>query len=211
MLQLRREPDIVHSHRTSQIMLLLIIGLIVFLGIHAINLINPGLRQQMIDKRGRGTWRVVYSIIALVGLVLIIIGYGQARMDPTWLWFPPAGLRHLALIITLVAFVRAAATYVSRIRIKSKLGHPMYAGIKAWALAHLLANGSLADVLLFGSFLAWAIAGFAIQRRRDRAAGVVRPAGTFAGDALTIVAGVVVWAVFVGFLHTWLIGVSPLP
>ena len=192
-------------------MLLLIIGLIVFLGIHAINLINPGLRQQMIDKRGRGTWRVVYSIIALVGLVLIIVGYGQARMDPTWLWFPPAGLRHLALILTLIGFVLVAAAFVPRNRLKAKLGHPMYAGVKIWALAHLLANGSVADVLLFGGFLAWAIAGFAVQRRRDRAAGVIHPAGTMTGDITTIAAGLVTWAIFAMFLHTLLIGVSPMP
>lgn len=192
-------------------MLLLIIGLIVFLGIHAVTLFNPALRQQIIAQRGRIAWRAIFSVISLAGLVLIIYGYGQARMNPTNLWFPPAGLRHLALILTLIAFVLMAATYVPNNRIKAKMGHPMYLGIKTWALAHLLANGTLADVLLFGSFLAWAIAGFAVQRRRDRTAGVIRPAGTLSGDIMTIVAGVVVWAVIVMFLHTWLIGVSPLP
>lgn len=192
-------------------MLILVVGLIVFLGIHAINLIKPGLRQQMIASRGLGTWRAIYSILALLGLVLIVYGYGQARMDPTWLWYPPAGLRHLALILTLIGFVLLAAAFVPRNRLKAKLGHPMYAGIKIWALAHLLANGTLADLLLFGGFLAWAIAGFAVQRRRDRAAGVTYPAGTLGGDITTIVAGIIVWAVFAMFLHTMLIGVSPMP
>lgn len=192
-------------------MLLLIIGLIVFLGIHAVTLFNPALRDQIIAKRGRNTWRAIFSVISLLGLVLIIYGYGQARMDPTHLWFPPAGLRHLALILTLIAFILVAGAYVPGNRLKAKMGHPMYLGIKTWALAHLLANGTLADVLLFGGFLAWAIAGFAVQRRRDRAAGVVRPAGALSGDIVTIVAGIIAWAVFVMFLHTWLIGVSPLP
>lgn len=192
-------------------MSLLIAGLVIFMGMHSIALFAPAARNNFKTQLGAGGWKVVYSIISIIGLALIVVGYGQARMAPVWLWMPPAGLRHLALLLTLIAFVLLAASYVPGNRIKSRLGHPMYASVKVWALAHLLANGSLADVLLFGSFLAWSIAGFAISRRRDRASGVQRAAGTLKSDLVTIIAGVISWAIFAMFLHTVLIGVSPMP
>ena len=192
-------------------MALLIIGLVIFMGMHSAALFAPAARDNLHKKLGAVAWRGLYSIVSIVGLVLIIMGYADARMNPVWLWMPPAGLRHMALLLTLIAFILLTASYVPGNRIKSRLGHPMYASVKVWALAHLLANGSLADVLLFGSFLAWAIAGFAISRRRDRAAGVTRPAGSIKGDIITVIAGVVSWAVFAMFLHTVLIGVSPMP
>lgn len=192
-------------------MTLLIAGLIIFLGIHSLKLFAPARQASLSVRFGTGTWKVIYSIVSVVGLLLIIKGYADARMNPIWLWMPPAGLRHLALLLTAIGFVLLAAAYVPGNRLKAKLGHPMFAAVKIWALAHLLANGSLADVLLFGSFLAWAIAGFAISRRRDRTMGIQRPAGTLSADLITIVIGLVSWAVFAMFLHTMLIGVSPMP
>jgi uncharacterized membrane protein len=192
-------------------MSLLIAGLVIFLGIHSSALFAPAARDNFRNKLGDSLWKVLYSLVSIAGLALIVIGYGQSRMDPVWLWYPPVALRHIALLLTLIAFVLLAATYVPGNRIKAKLGHPMYVAIKTWALAHLLANGTVADVLLFGGFLAWAIAGFAVSRRRDRVAGIQRTAGTMKGDILTVVAGIITWAVFAMFLHTVLIGVSPMP
>jgi uncharacterized membrane protein len=120
-------------------------------------------------------------------------------------------LSHLVLLLTVPAFILLAAAYVPHNRIKAKLGHPMLAAVKIWALSHLLANGSLADMILFGSFLIWAIVGFAVLRKRDRIAGDTRAPGTGKADGITILAGLAGWVVFAFFLHTLLIGVNPLP
>lgn len=192
-------------------MALLIAGLLLFLGMHFTGIVADGWRQAMVKKLGPGRWKLLYAVISLVGLVLIVIGYGEARTNPVFLWAAPVWTRHLAMPLTLIAFVLLAATYVPKNRIKAKLGHPMLAAVKIWAFAHLLANGTLADVLLFGSFLIWAIAGFAVLRRRDRVNGVASTPGTLKGDAVTLAAGVIAWLIFAMFLHTALIGVSPLP
>jgi len=189
----------------------LIIGLLVFLGVHSSRLLAPEWRQAQVEQRGELVWKTVYSLIALSGLVLIVIGYGEARMNPVFLWNPPVWTRHLALLLTLPVFVLVAAAYVPGNGLRSRLGHPMVVGVKVWALAHLLANGTLADVLLFGGFLAWSVACFAVFRRRDRAAGVSRPAGTTRGNVITIAIGLLLWYGFAVYLHQWLIGVSPLP
>tara|TARA_R110002072_G_scaffold233478_2_gene391104 strand:+ start:2875 stop:3453 length:579 start_codon:yes stop_codon:yes gene_type:complete len=192
-------------------MLLLIAGLLLFMATHSISIFNPGLRNRMVASYGEKQWKLAYSIISIASFIMIIYGYGAARLDPVWLWQPPVALRHLALLLTVPAFVLLAAAYVPGNRIKAKLGHPMYVSVKIWAFAHLLANGTLADVLLFGSFLAWAIAGFAVSRRRDRLNQISRPAGTTSKDMVTVIVGLVSWAVFAMFLHTLLIGVNPLP
>jgi len=192
-------------------MLLLIAGLVLFMATHSISIFNLGLRDRMIASFGEKQWKLGYSVISIASFVMIIYGYGAARLDPIWLWQPPVALRHLALLLTVPAFILLTAAYVPGNRIKAKLGHPMYVSVKVWALAHLLANGTLADVLLFGSFLAWAIAGFAVNRRRDRLNKISRPAGTASKDIVTVIVGLVSWAVFAMFLHTLLIGVNPLP
>ncbi|MEX0739589.1 MAG: NnrU family protein [Pseudohongiella sp.] len=192
-------------------MALLIAGLLLFLGMHFTGIVADDWRQGMIRKLGANTWKLLYSAVAILGFVLIVIGYGDARTNPNWLWMAPVWARHLAMPLTLIAFILLAAAYVPQNRIKAKLGHPMLAAVKIWAFAHLLANGSLADVLLFGSLLVWAIAGFAVLRRRDRKNGVIRASGTLKGDMATIVIGVIAWAAFAMVLHTVLIGVSPMP
>jgi uncharacterized membrane protein len=118
-------------------------------------------------------------------------------------------MRHVAALLTAIAFVLLAAAYVPRNRIKSSLHHPMLLGVKVWALAHLLANGTLADLVLFGSFLAWAIVCFSAARRRDRAAGTRYLAGTMAGTLATLVVGLAAWAMFALWLHERWIGVRP--
>lgn len=188
----------------------LIAGLLLFLGPHATRIFAEGFRQRQIAAHGLRRWKGLYSLVSLAGLVLIVWGYGQARLDPVLLWQPPRGMRHAALLLTLIAFVLLAASDSPRNHIKAALHHPMLLGVKVWAFAHLLANGMLADVVLFGSFLVWAIVLYAVSRRRDRREGTVYPPGTLRGTVITLVAGVGVWLLFVFWLHSWLIGVSPL-
>lgn len=190
-------------------MLVLILGLVLFLGIHSMRLFAADWRATQIDRRGLLAWKGIFSIIAVLGLVLIIWGYGQARLTPTWLWVSPMWTRHLAALLTIPAFVLLAATYVPGTRIKARVGHPMLLGVKFWAIAHLIANGTLADLLLFGSFLAWAVALYVVSRRRDRLAGVRYPASGLSRDLIAIVVGLVGWVIFALWLHGPLIGVRP--
>ncbi len=191
-------------------MIVLILGLLIFLGVHSVRIAAPAWRDAMIARLGEGAWKGLYSIAAGVGLVLIVWGYGLARQDPVVLWFPPVWLKHLAVLLNLIAFIVFAAYLVPGGRFKAWLGHPMVLAVKTWAFAHLLANGTLADVLLFGGFLVWAVADYRSSRQRDRAAGPVRVAGPPRNDAIAVAAGVAIWGAFVWFLHEWLIGVSPL-
>jgi uncharacterized membrane protein len=151
----------------------------------------------------------VYSLLSIAGFVLLIWGYGLSRAAPVDIWQPPVFTRHLASLLTLPAFVLLAAAYVPGTRIKARLGHPMILAVKLWALAHLLSNGRLGDVLLFGGFLVWAVFDFRAARARDRQAALVRPAGSAARDVVAVVVGLAAWAVFAMFLHGWLIGVRP--
>jgi uncharacterized membrane protein len=191
-------------------MAVLILGIVVFLGMHSIQIVAPGTRDAMKARLGEGGWKGAYSIVSLLGLVLIIWGYGMARLDPVVLWTSPEGLKHLALLLNLIAFVLLGLFLVPSGRLKAKLGHPMVLSVKVWAFAHLLANGTLADLILFGSFLVWAIADFASSRRRQRAAGTVLIAGPPRNDAVAVLVGVLLWGFMVWRGHLWLIGVSPL-
>jgi uncharacterized membrane protein len=154
-------------------------------------------------------WKGVYSLLSAVGLGLIIWGYGLARAGDVVLWVPPLPMRHLAAALTLPAFILLVAAYLPGSHIKAKVGHPMVAGVKLWALAHLLANGNRADALLFGAFLAWAIADFIAARRRDRIAGRTYPVCCWTRDASVVAIGTLAWAVFAIWGHAWLIGVAP--
>jgi uncharacterized membrane protein len=190
-------------------MITLIVGLVVFLGPHSIGILAPQWRAAQIGRLGAHRWKLVYSAASLIGLALVIWGYGLARADSTVLWTASAPLRHVTELLAVVAFILVAAAYVPGTHFKSALGHPMTAGVGVWALGHLLSNGSLRDVILFGAFLAWSIVVFATRRRRDREAGVTYPPGHGKRDAIAIVAGVVVALVFARFLHGPLIGVRP--
>jgi len=191
-------------------MVVLILGLVVFLGVHSAQVVAADWRRAMLARLGEGPWKGLYSVVSAVGLVLIVWGYGLARQDPVVLWLPPDWLKHLALVLNLVAFVLFGAYLVPAGRMKARLGHPMLLSVKTWAFAHLLANGTLADVFLFGAFLVWALAAFRSNRLRDRAEGTVRVAGPPRNDAIAVAVGLLIWAAFVWFLHEWLIGVSPL-
>ena len=192
-------------------MALLIAGLILFLGAHSTRVFADDWRTRTMARIGEKPWKGLVTVISIVGFVLIVIGYGQARLNPVVLWVPPVWTRHLAILINLIAFISITAAYVPRNSIKAKFGHPMIAGVKAWATAHLIANGNLADVILFGAFLAWSIVDFRNSRRRDRANGTTYPSGTMGKNVMTIAIGTVIWAVFTLYLHVRLIGVAPLP
>lgn len=188
---------------------ILIAGLVVFLGMHSLHMLAPDFRERMIARTGLWPWKGIHSIVSIIGLALIIIGLGAARTQPHLLYAPPMWLKHLNALFTLVAFVLVAAAYVPRNHLKQKLGHPMLLGVKLWAFGHLLAAGYVHDVVLFGAFLVWAIADFAVSRRRDRNAGTQYAQGSLVGDALTATIGIAGWAIFAFLLHQRLIGVNP--
>ena len=190
-------------------MLIMIAGLIVFLGVHSVRIFAGGWRTAQIARMGALSWRGVYSLVSLAGFALIVWGFGMARLDPLVVWSPPTYMRHVAALLVLIAFILITAAYVPGNGIKARVGHPMLAGTKAWAFAHLLANGTLNDIILFGAFLVWAIALFAVSRRRDRAAGVTYPALGAGHTVLTVVIGALAWGLFAHVLHRMLIGVDP--
>ena len=189
-------------------MSLLILGLVLFLGIHSVSIIASDWRDAQVARRGEGAWKGLYSIASVIGFALIVYGYGQARQAPIVVYTPPTALRHLALLLMLPVFpLLMAPSFPGRIKTITK--HPMLLGTKLWATAHLLANGNLADVLLFGGFLAWAVADrISLKRRppRELRSGPARPAN----DLIIVGVGLAVYGVFLLWGHAWLIGVSPL-
>ena len=190
-------------------MTVLILGLIIFLGAHSTRIVADGWRTAQLKRLGEGAWKGIYSLISLAGFGLIVWGFSLARQQPVVLWTPPVAMRHVAALLTLIAFVLLAAAYVPRNAIKARLHHPMVLAVKTWAFAHLLANGTLADLLLFGAFLAWAVVCYIAERKRDRAALTQYPAGTAGGTAATVAVGIAAWVLFAFWLHGLLIGVRP--
>jgi uncharacterized membrane protein len=187
-------------------MIWFILGLALFLGIHSTRAFADGWRAATIARIGEGPWKAIYSVLSIAGFILLAWGYGQARQQLP-LWDPPAFMRHVTALLMLPVFVLFVAAYVPRNGIKAKVHHPQVLSVKLWAFAHLLSNGNLADVLLFGGFLAWAILSFTAARKRDRAAGKVYPAGTVQGTIACVITGLAIYAAFVMGLHAWLIGV----
>ena len=200
-------------------MTVLIIGLVLFLGIHFTRIVAEEPRARCIAKHGPNAWKGVYSLISALGLGLTVWGYGLARQSPQLLWAPLPGSAHIAALLTLIAFVLLAAAYVPNNGIKRAVGHPMMAGTAIWALAHLPANGTLADLLLFGGFFVWSVLGFLSARGRDQAAAqnageksvpVSLPPASALATSLTVGIGAAAWAVFAMWLHVLVIGVKPL-
>ena len=192
-------------------MLVLVLGLLLFLGVHSTRVVADGWRAATVARMGERPYKGVYSLVSIAGFALIVWGYGLARQHPVVLWgTPPVALRHVAALLTLVAFVLLAAAYVPRNAIKARLHHPMVLAVKVWAFAHLLANNTLADLVLFGAFLLWAVLDFRSARKRDRVEGTVYAEGTARGTVITVVVGALAWAVFAFWLHRVLIGVQPM-
>jgi uncharacterized membrane protein len=188
-------------------MTLLVIGLILFLGVHSLSIVNDALRNRLAGAMGEWPFKAVYGLISLIGLVLIIQGYSAARLDPTLVYAPPGGLRHLAMLLLVPIFPLLLAAYLPG-RISRTLKHPMLVAVKLWALAHLLANGMLHDVVLFGAFLAWAVADrISLKRRTPRKVPSLPATGM--NDAIAVVAGLALYAVTVMWAHQQLFGVAP--
>ncbi len=190
-------------------MTILLLGLLIFLGTHSVRIVADDWRSAQRARLGLQTWKLAYTLLSLVGFALIVWGFGLARRAPVVLWAPPVAMRHIAALLTLVAFILLAAAYVPRNGIKARLHHPMVLGVTIWAFAHLLANGTLADVILFGSFLVWAKLSYLAARRRDRAGGVSYPPGTTGGTVAAVGIGIAAWVLFAIWLHWVLIGVRP--
>lgn len=191
-------------------MLVLILGLVLFLGIHSLRIFADDWRGRQIARMGLMRWKVLYAAVAIAGFVLLCWGFGLARQQPVLLYVPPLWLRHLNALFTLVAFVLFIAARVPRNHFKAKLHHPQVLAVKVWAFGHLLATGMLHDVVLFGSFFVWAVVLFAVSRRRDRRNGTIYPPGTVKGTVITVVAGIVLWALFAFWAHNFLFGVNPM-
>jgi uncharacterized membrane protein len=192
-------------------MLVLVVGLVIFLGVHSVSIVAARWRTATVARLGERPWKGLYSLASGVGLALVIVGYGMARRDPVVLYTPPAALRHLALVVMLPVFPLLFAAYLPG-RIRAAAKHPFLLAVKLWAFAHLLANGMLADVLLFGAFLAWAVADRISVKRRsaDEAHEVTAAPPGAANDAIALIGGLAVYAVFIVWAHRWIIGVSPL-
>ena len=187
-------------------MLLLILGLVLFLGIHSVSIVSASGRNRLVQQLGEGPWKGLYSLVSLAGFVLIVVGYGAAREAPVVLYTLPNGFRHLAAVLMLPVFVLLLAAYLPG-RIQRAAKHPMLLAVKLWALAHLLANGTLADVLLFGGFLAWAVADRISVKRRGVTAPQAR--GSAVNDVIAVVVGLGIYVLFVVWAHAWLFGVRP--
>jgi uncharacterized membrane protein len=187
----------------------MIAGLILFLGIHSIRFIADPTRSAFIAKRGRGAWKGLYSLLSVLGFLAILKGYALARVEPTLLWASLAELKHLEFAMTLAAFVMLVAAYVPHNAIKAKLHHPMVLAVIFWALAHLLAKGTVAGVLLFGSFAAWAAMSLVFAIRRDSAEQVVYPPGRALPTLITLALGTAAWLGFAIWTHAAWLNVSP--
>jgi uncharacterized membrane protein len=190
-------------------MTLLILGLLLFLGIHSISIVAPSWRDAQVAQRGEKPWKGLYTIGSILGFVLLVYGYGLARQSPVVLYTPPTALRHVALLLMLPVFVLLFASSLPG-RIKTATKHPMLLATKLWATAHLLANGTLGDVLLFGGFLAWAVADRISLKRRPARPGPGSGPPKAVNDLIALVGGLVVYVVFLFWAHAWLIGVRPL-
>jgi len=210
-------------------MAVLIVGLILFLGLHSVRVVAEPWRARQQAALGEARWKMLYSVVSIGSLALVIWGFSLARVATPVLWVPPKALHSVTALLVLVAFVLLVAGYVPGTRIQAAVGHPVTLSAKTWSFAHLLSAGTLADVVLFGSFLGWSVVVFVSARRRDRAsfaaasaaatqakadsvtapAAKPRPQGTLARDAVAVVIGAAAWFVFRARLHEWLIGVRP--
>ncbi len=192
-------------------MIILILGLVLFLGMHSVRMVAPDLRARVIEQRGENAWKGIHTVVSLVGFVLIIWGYGMARFEGPILYTTPFWFGHITLLFMLVSFVVLMAAYTPPGRIKAAVKHPMLLAVKLWAFSHLLINGDLASVLLFGSFLVWAICDRISESRREKA-GISKPPepGPARNDLIAVGVGVVLYILFVWRLHEWLFGVPPI-
>ena len=194
-------------------MMVLIVGLILFLGVHLVPT-SPELRDGLKERIGEVPYKVIFSLLSLIGLVVIVLGYHKLQLHPgknPVLWEPPVWTRHIAVALMLPAMIFLVAAVIPS-RIRTAVRHPMLIAIKTWAFAHLIANGDLGAFLLFGSFLAFAVYDRISVKRRGAQGplGAAVPSSPI-NDVIVIVLGVALYAALLFAGHQWLIGVSPMP
>ena len=195
----------------------LILGLILFLGAHSVRILADGWRDQTIAAYGEKAFKGVYTLVAILGFYLLVVGYGEARLQPLVLWNPPIFTKHISMLLMLLSSILLIAAYIPRNHFKMRLKHPMVLSVKVWALSHLLANGNLADLVLFGSFLIWAVLNFRSARARDRAQVQNSDANEEAplkpnllASLIALFGGMGLWAVITFVLHAKVVGVAPM-
>ena len=191
-------------------MLIFILGLIIFLGTHSIRIFFEAWRIKQINTLGEKKWKGIYSLLSLIGFVLIIIGYSQAKLSNISIWNPPLWTWHITILLNLIAGILITASYVPNNAIKVKLKDPMILGVKTWAFAHLISNGTLVGIILFGSFLIWAIIDFNSCRTRKLSISSENIYSSSAMTAITLVIGVIVWAIILFYAHKQIIGINPI-
>lgn len=192
-------------------MIWLIVGLVLFLGVHSVRIVAPEFRQSQIEARGLNAWKGMYTAVSLLGFLVLVWGYGQARLDPVVIWVAPAWVSHVVLLAMLFAMIFLVASQVPAGKIKAAVKHPMLLAVKIWALVHLLANGDLASLFLFGGFLAWAVVDRISEKKRLQAGLTSNPvAGPIKWDLVSVVGGLALYVAFVIWLHRWFFGVSPI-
>jgi len=191
-------------------MAMLALGLVIFLGLHSTRIFAERGRAKAIARIGEGPWKGVYSLLSLIGFALIVWGFGRARGSAAALWTPPIWTRHATVLLMLFSLILIGAYIFKRSHVAVAVHHPMVWGIAIWAAGHLIANGSAADVLLFGAFFVWAVADLVSSYGRDARYGVAYPAPNWAATAGAIALGVVLWIALLGGLHLWLFGVAPI-
>jgi uncharacterized membrane protein len=191
-------------------MALLVLGLVLFLGVHSTRIFADSWRTSMIKRIGPGPWKGLYSLLSILGFVLIVIGFKQARAESLVLWTSPGWMKHVTALLMILAMTLFFAAYIPGNWFKARFHHPQVLGVKTWAVSHLLAVGVLADVVLFGAFLAWAVLAFVSARQRDRVNNTEYAPANPIGTTVSLAAGLVAWSVFAMLLHGPLIGVRPL-
>ena len=185
----------------------LILGLVLFLGAHSVSIVAPAWRDAMAARFGEWGWKALYAAVAIVGFVLMLQGYSATRLNPVVVWVPPAAMRHVAALLMLPVFVLLLSAYLPG-RIRAAAKHPMLLATKFWALAHLLANGMLADIVLFGALLAWAVADRISLKRRVARPIPGAPASKL-NDVIAVVGGLALYGLVAMVLHVRWFGVAP--
>jgi uncharacterized membrane protein len=188
-----------------------------FLGAHSVRIWADGWRNQTIEAYGEKAFKGVYALVSILGFYLLVVGYGEARLQTVALWNPPIFTKHISMLLMLLSSILLMATYIPRNHFKMRLKHPMVLSVKVWALSHLLANGNLADLVLFGSFLIWAVLNFRSARARDRAQVQNSDANEEAplkpnllATLIALFGGMGLWAVITFVLHAKVVGVAPM-
>jgi uncharacterized membrane protein len=191
-------------------MAILVLGLVIFFGLHSIRILAEGGRAKAVARLGDGPWKGIYSLLSIIGFFLIVRGFARARWNVVELWAPPVWARHITILLMLFSTILMGAYIFKKSHIAVAAHHPMVWSVAIWAAGHLLSNGSSADLMLFGAFLVWAVADLRSSYARDQRNTVAYPAPNWGATMGAFVLGVVIWIALLGGLHLWLFGVSPI-